>query len=62
MTEPRAPYWIRRLTDGRIIAEAADYEAAREAMWLAWQRGWMVEVVRNPLAEPEEGAEVEACA
>jgi len=58
--ERRAPYWIRLLPDGRIIAEAADYEAAREAMWLAWRRGWIVEV--QIAADAEGGAEVGACA
>lgn len=57
--EGMAPYWVVRVTDRRVVAEAADYEAARQALWLCWQRGWPVEIRRNPLtipvAEPEEG-------
>lgn len=58
--EPRAPYWIRRLTDGQVVGEAADYEAAWEAMWMAWQRGWMVEA--QIAADAEGGVDLGACA
>jgi len=45
-----APWWIVRLDDGRVVAEAADMGSAERARELCRQRGWTVDVVPNPRA------------
>lgn len=47
---PMAPWWIVRLDDGRVVAEAADMESAELARELCRQRGWQADILPSPRA------------